>query len=121
MKSMLRAAVAIGGLFIAAGFIVGGQPPSAAPQIAGDPGGAERYLTHVATDKPIYRTGEKLYVRGVVLRSDGHSPITNPQASTRTASFEIKEPKGETVASGVSAIIDSVVGFSWDIPENQGR
>src|SRR5437773_10683297 len=109
MKSMLRAAaaVAIGGLFIAAGFILlGGQPPAAAPQIAGDPGGAERYLTHVATDKPIYRTGEKLYVRGVVLRSDGHSPITNLQGSTRPASFEIKGPKGEIVASGFSAIID---------------
>src|SRR3989441_12957031 len=70
---MLQAA-AIGGLVIAARFIFGGQAPAAAPQIAGDLGGAERYLTHVATDKPIYRTGEKLYVRGVILRADGHSP-----------------------------------------------
>src|SRR5438034_10166212 len=36
-----------------------------------------------------------------------------------TASFEIKGPKGDTVASGVSAVIDSVVGFSWDIPSGQ--
>src|SRR3989441_11437454 len=115
---MLQAA-AIGGLVIAARFIFGGQAPAAAPQIAGDLGGAERYLTHVATDKPIYRAGEKLYVRGAVLRADGHSPITNPQDSTRTASFEIKGPKGDTVASGVSAIINSTVGFSWDIPANQ--
>jgi hypothetical protein len=105
----IAAAVAIGGLFIAARFILGGQAPVpfAAPPIS--------YLTHVTTDKPIYRTGEKLYVRGVVLSADGHSPMT----STRTANFEIKGPKGDTVASGVSAIIDSIVGFSWDIPASQ--
>src|SRR5207247_11456650 len=36
-----------------------------------------------------------------------------------TVSFEIKGPKGDTVASGVSSIIDSVAGFSWDIPPTQ--
>src|SRR5437870_1150562 len=116
---MLQAAgtVAIGGLFIAAGFILGGQAPGpfGAPHLVGDLGRAERYLTHVATDKPIYRTGEKLYVRGVVLRANGHSPMTSPGP----ASFEIKGPKGDTVASGASAIIDSVAGFSWDIPASQ--
>src|SRR5262245_47874699 len=114
-------ATAIGGLFIAAGFILGGQAPAprATPQIGGDLGGAERYLTHVATDKPIYRGGEKLYVRGIVLRADGHSPMTGSQGPIGTASFEIKGPKGDTVASGFSSIIDSVVGFSWDIPASQ--
>jgi hypothetical protein len=109
------------GLFIAAGFIVGSQAPAppAAPEIAEDPAGAGRYLTHVATDKPIYRTGEKLYVRAVMLRADSHSPMPAPQASTGMASFEIKGPKGDTVASGLSEIIDSVVGFSWDIPASQ--
>ena len=116
LQAAAVAAIAIGGLFIAAGFILGGQAPGPfGPQIAGDPGGAERYLTHVATDKPIYRTGEKLYVRGVVLRANGHSPMTIPG----TASFEIKGPKGDTVASGAAAIIDSIVGFSWDIPPSQ--
>src|SRR6267142_6059938 len=111
------AAVAIVGLSIAAGFILAGWASAfpATPQIAGDPGGVERYLTHVATDKPIYRTGEKLYVRAVVLRANGHSPMTSPG----TASFEIKGPKGDTVASGGAAIIDSIVGFSWDIPASQ--
>src|SRR6185295_10936402 len=95
MKSMgnsaLRAAasVAIGGLFIAATLILGGQ----APQITGDLGGAERYLTHVSTDKPIYRTGEKIYVRGVILRADGHSPLTSSSGSSGMANFEIKGPK----------------------------
>src|SRR6476660_3094462 len=80
---------------------------------------SEGYYTHIPTDKPIYRTGEKLYVRGVVLRAGGHTPLTGPQSTTGAASFEIKGPKGDTVASGMSAIIDSVVGFSWDIPSSQ--
>src|SRR3989449_9170460 len=123
MKSNRRlqaaAASAFVGLFIAAGFVLGGQAPAVSPQVVGDLGNSDRYLTHVATDKPIYRTGEKLYVRGVILRADGHSPMTSSQGSTGTVSFEIKGPKGDTVFSGVSAIIDSVVGFSWDIPANQ--
>ena len=59
--------------------------------------------------------GEKLYVRGVVLRANGHTPMTGAGA----ASFEIKGPKGDTVASGFSPIIDSTVAFSWDIPVSQ--
>ena len=116
-NSALRAAasVAIGGLFVAATLLLGGQ----APQIAGDFGGAERYLTHVTTDKPIYRIGEKVYVRGVILRADGHSPLTASSGSTGMANFDIKGPKGDTVASGVATISDSTVGFSWDIPASQ--
>ena len=70
------AAVSIGGLFIAAGFLIGSeaQPFAAPPQIAAEFGGVERYLVHVSTDKPIYRSGERLYVRGVFLRAAGHTP-----------------------------------------------
>src|SRR5215468_3620018 len=115
------AAVSIGCLFIAATFILGSQAPapSATRQVADDLGGVERYLTHVSTDKPIYRTGERVYVRGVVLGALDHFPMTSPAGSTGMAFFEIKGPKGDTVASGVSTTIDSVVGFSWDIPANQ--
>jgi alpha-2-macroglobulin-like protein len=114
---MLQGAV-IGGLFLAATFVLGGQAPAPAPtrKIAVDlSGGADRYLTHVSTDKPIYRTGEKLYVRAVVLRANGHAPMNDPG----TASFEIKGPKGDTVISAGAAIIDSVAGFTWDIPAAQ--
>src|SRR5262245_36719617 len=120
MKSMgsgylLRAAAAVtaGGFLMAAGFILG------RPQMPANLGSIERYQAHLATDKPIYRTGEKVYVRSVVLRADGHSPIASSPGQTGTASFEIKGPKGDTVASGASAIIDSVAGFSWDIPASQ--
>src|SRR5215471_4832982 len=98
------AAVSIGGLLIA--------------QTATDSFTVERYLTHIATDKPIYRGGEKVYVRGVLLSTDGHAPMA-AQGANRTASFEIKGPKGDRVFSGVSPIIDSVVGFAWDIPASQ--
>src|SRR5262245_51819938 len=89
----LLQAAAVGSLFLAARFVLGSYAagPVPPPQIAGDPAGAERYLTHIATDKPIYRTGEKLYVRAVVLRANGHSPMT----SRGTASFDIKGPKGD--------------------------
>ena len=70
------AAVSIGSLFIAAGFLIGSeaQPFAAPPQIATEFGGVERNLAHVSTDKPIYRSGERLYVRGVFLRAAGHTP-----------------------------------------------
>src|SRR5262249_25534127 len=112
-------AACIGGLFIAAGFILAGEvrPVVPPPQIRVEPGGIERYLIHVSTDKPVYRTGERLYVRGVLLRADGHTPMTT--SSNEIASFEIKGPKGDTVASGAAAIIDSVAGFSWEIPAGQ--
>src|SRR5215831_21261067 len=115
----IAAAASIGGLFVAAGFMLGGeaQPPGAPFQNPAEFGGVERYLVHVSTDKPIYRTGERLYVRGILLRAADHTPMTT--SSSETTSFEIKGPKGDTVASGVSAIIDSVAGFSWDIPAGQ--
>src|SRR6185295_7465996 len=62
---------------------------------------------------------EKIYVRGVILRADGHSPLTSSSGSSGMANFEIKGPKGDTVASGAATISDSTVGFSWDIPASQ--
>ena len=32
-----------------------------------DLGGQQRFLTHLSTDKPIYREGETLYMQGVLL------------------------------------------------------
>ena len=115
MKSVVYVVVA--GLSIAVAFVFGGltAAPIETPQINPVVAVGERYVTHVSTDKPIYRTGEKVYVRSVVLHTDGHTPMTNPG----TASFEIKGPNGDTVASGGAQIIDSVVGFSWHIPWSQ--
>ena len=86
MKSVVYVVVA--GLSIVVAFVFGGltAAPTETPQINPVVAVGERYVTHVSTDKPIYRTGEKVYVRSVVLHTDGHTPMTNPG----TASFEIK-------------------------------
>ncbi|MFI5380507.1 MAG: MG2 domain-containing protein, partial [Tepidisphaerales bacterium] len=78
-------------------------------------GGAERFLTHLSTDKPIYRAGEKVYVRGVVLRADNHVPLTTADPAT----VEIRGPKGDVVTSGTSQTQDGVVGFAWEVPAGQ--
>ncbi len=78
-------------------------------------GGTERYLTHVSTDKPIYRPGEHVYVRGVTLHAISNKPLPSEVSST----IEITGPKGDVVASGVSPTENSVLGFEWTIPENQ--
>jgi alpha-2-macroglobulin-like protein len=77
-------------------------------------GGADRYLTHLATDKPIYRPGETLYVRGVMLHHATRKPLENGQIQNPL--IEIRGPKGDSVASGMSVIQDSVLGFTWPIP-----
>src|SRR5262245_15179868 len=83
-------------------------------QSFGPSGNSGPYLTHIATDKPIYRSGERLYVRAVMLQAVGHMP-----GAAGIANFEIKGPKGNTVTSGFATVTDSVAGFSWTIPSDQ--
>ncbi|MGD9680321.1 MAG: MG2 domain-containing protein [Candidatus Obscuribacterales bacterium] len=78
-------------------------------------GGSERYLTLVSTDKPIYKAGEKVYARGVMLDAAGHKPIK----STVAATIEIKGPKGDTVTSGMCNTDNGVWGFAWEVPDGQ--
>jgi len=80
-------------------------------------GGADRYLTHVSTDKPIYRPNETVYVRGVVLHHATRKPLA-PEAQSQ-AVIEIRGPKGDVVAAGQSVTEESVLGFSWQVPAEQ--
>ena len=80
-------------------------------------GGTERYLTFVATDKPMYRGGETLYVRAVILHHATHKPL--PDEPTIHAAIEIIGPKGDAVASGAVAAHEGVLGFSWQVPDDQ--
>ena len=78
-------------------------------------GGKSRSLGHVSTDKPIYRIGEKVYVRSVLLDAADHKPSTE---RTR-AWMQIKGPKGDIITSARSDVQDSVTGFFWQIPDGQ--
>lgn len=48
------------------------QPEKSLTEILG---GEDRYLTHLATDKPIYRAKETVYVRGTILHAFTNKPI----------------------------------------------
>jgi hypothetical protein len=78
-------------------------------------GGDERYLTHVSTDKPLYKHGETIRVRGVILHHATHKPL--PEKANLPALIEVIGPKGDSVASGFVTSEDSVLGFSWQIPK----
>ena len=80
-------------------------------------GGPDRYLTHLATDKPIYRPGETMYVRAPMLHHRDHTPLATD--ADAFALVEILGPKGDTVASGHAASENSVLGYSWTIPDGQ--
>src|SRR5262245_40809422 len=97
-------------------------PAAPAPAEAAKPadatallGGADRYLTHVSTDKPIYRLGDHVYVRGVILNATNNKPLTNPVP----AAVEIIGPKGDVIASGAVQTEDSVLAFEWVVPDGQ--
>lgn len=105
------------GMLAVAGFVLHGygRAPQRTPTDA--LGGPERYLTYVCTDKPIYRAGEKVYIRGVILRADTRQPLkTDAQVQ---ALIEFRGPKGDVVAGGWVPSQDSVLGFTWEVPEGQ--
>src|SRR5436190_10446323 len=109
MKSISKAGhrnyflIAGASLFIAAWLVSGVMmlPAPGVPQNFGAPNNAGPWLTHIATDKPIYRSGERLYVRAVMLQAVGHLP-----GAPGTATFEIKGPKGDTIASNLAVVTD---------------
>ena len=80
-------------------------------------GGADRYLTQLSTDKPIYRPGETVYVRGVLLHAVTNRPL--PGKTTANPSVSILGPKGETVATASTVVRNSVLGFAWVVPDGQ--
>lgn len=74
-------------------------------------GGKDRFMAYVSTDKPIYRGGEKVYVRSVLLDAASH----RPSSQSVQALFQIKGPRGNIVASGYAGTQDAVSGFAWDV------
>ncbi|ATB42939.1 A-macroglobulin complement component [Cystobacter fuscus] len=75
-------------------------------------GGAHRALTFVSTDKPLYRPGEQLMARGLLLDSISHKPLEH----NLPANLEIRGPKGEVITSAQVLAQDSVWGYAWTLP-----
>src|SRR5205085_11426234 len=87
----LFASLATGGLLMSLALAL--HAADAVPgKVTEELGGVERYLTHVSTDKPVYRPGETLYVRGAVLRADTRAPMSAAQEQQSEALVEVRGP-----------------------------
>lgn len=74
-----------------------------------------RHLTVIQTDKPIYRPGESVYVRGVMLHHAKRTLLpTTP--NTKLGMLEVKSPKGEVIATMALQGQDGVWGVKWLAP-----
>ncbi len=78
-----------------------------------DLGGDDRARAFLATDKPMYREGETVYARGVVL--DALSGAL--KADGLYAQFTVKGPKGDIVAQAMSTLQAGTAPFTWAVPE----
>ncbi len=123
VNGLIVTALALGGAWTVRSVVSADKPqpaPETEQKTVAEPavlGGAERYLTHVSTDKPIYRGGEKVYIRGVILESHKHTPLKENQ--NLAAQITIKGPKGDIITQGMTNSQDSTVGFSWPVPQGQ--
>ncbi|MBS1999500.1 MAG: A-macroglobulin complement component, partial [Cyanobacteria bacterium SZAS LIN-2] len=90
-----------------------GKMPPATQALGGD----DRFLTYVSTDKPIYRGGEKVFVRGVMLKAADRKPISDDK--NVSALIKIRGPKGDIVSTGNVRTENSVWGYEWTVPVGQ--
>ncbi|MCY3018977.1 MAG: MG2 domain-containing protein [Planctomycetota bacterium] len=116
MKCRMRFLAVLGAALVAGAVLWHGRLAHADKATTQGLGGPDRYLTAVSTDKPMYKPGEKVYVRGVILNAVSRKPLPDNQQSAAT--IEVKGPKGDTVASGNTQTQDSVWGFGWEIPKD---
>ena len=87
------------------------DPPT--PVLPDQLGGAERFLAYVSTDKPVYRGGEKVYLRTVILNAGDNTPHSEGRNNIRV---KITGPRGEVVHQGGSYGTDGAIGYQWNIP-----
>ena len=95
--------------------LTGGQVLARRTATVDELGGRDRFLTAVSTDKPTYRPGERVYVRGVVLHAFARTPLQEQAQAVVT----VRGPKGDRVAGGSVATQQSVWSFAWDVPAGQ--
>lgn len=106
--------VVLGSAVLLIAYLAAAYPDGPPQEIRTLLGGRDRYLTHVSTDKPIYRTGETVFIRGVVLHALDRTP--RPKGDEAFANVTISGPKGEALAVVAASVVDSVVGASWVVP-----
>lgn len=74
----------------------------------------QRFLAHVTTDKALYKPGETVYGRALLLNAFSRVPY----ASTFQALLEIRSPKGDVVHSGaLFGTGEGVAPFSYALPK----
>ncbi|NNC08328.1 A-macroglobulin complement component, partial [Corallococcus exiguus] len=78
-------------------------------------GGPNRYLTHLTTDKPFYRPGEQVLVRGLILDARNRKP----HVGSLDARMELRGPKGDVITTGTVSTTDAVWGYAWPVPAGQ--
>ena len=96
------------------GDLPGRHPVVHAPgeKVPEDLGGSSRALLHLSTDKPVYRPGEAVFARGVLLDAFTREPLSSASGVT----FEVHSARGALVAQSASVCQDGVGAFGWDIP-----
>jgi len=86
-----------------------------APITDDDLGGSERYLAYASTDKPIYRAGDNVYLRAIVLNALDNTPHKPGHHSYKVV---INGPKGDIVHEGFTREDASAVGYRWTVPND---
>ncbi len=81
MKATGATCAALCGPLTAVSLLLVGVGPGERPQVSPQLGGPDRYLTHLSTDKPIYRIGETVFLRGVLLHANKTLHYTGPNVS----------------------------------------
>ena len=83
------------------------------PPFPKDLGGDDRVAAFLAVDKPMYRVGEIVYGRAVLIDALKRTPVDKAVQ----VMFQVKSPKGDVVASIASAAEKGSAAFAWQVPE----
>ena len=73
-----------------------------------------RPLHYVSTDKPIYRPGETVYLRDVILDAETNFPI-DTKGHDYEVVWKILGPKGDEVYSTMTSPAESVASLTWTV------
>ncbi|MEX1017540.1 MAG: MG2 domain-containing protein [Phycisphaeraceae bacterium] len=113
--TLIAATLLIGLVFPGASPMAGGADRPAPP----DRPEIDSYQTHLSTDKPIYREGETVYIRGVLLQADTQRPLDSQHQPQPHAMVRVTGPRGNVVHEALTRLEHSVLGSAWEVPDGQ--